>query len=195
MEISRFDDVLGGVSTEDIPEGRFIFLTTHSETYDFGSREDLVGFKLPDTPDQAHRAKFCITWPVTNLKTPIVQQQLVPETPFAFALRDGGFDQTANVPFDTTVYLTYPGYTEGEILPSGCLALGFTEATVTLPYGDYVYDANIIVKGAAFEIADTASDGAASAGMPKYAAAMAVGVIGFVERFDTSTGALTLRIE
>ena len=41
MEINRFDKVQGVVTTDNIVEGRFVVLTSHSETYGFGSREDL----------------------------------------------------------------------------------------------------------------------------------------------------------
>ncbi|HAQ02277.1 TPA: hypothetical protein DCQ22_00040, partial [Candidatus Nomurabacteria bacterium] len=60
--------------------------------------------------------------------------------------------------------------------------------------GGYIADASIIVPGAAIMIANTADDSADEAGMPKYAAANAVGVIGYTERYDSSTGALTIKV-
>ena len=62
MEINRFEDVLGVVTIADVVEGRFGVLTSHSESYDFGSRSDLPGFKVPATAEEAKRAKFVITW-------------------------------------------------------------------------------------------------------------------------------------
>lgn len=191
MEINRFEDVVGVVATEDITEGRFVLLTSHSEDYDFGSKTDLAGVKLPDTADEAARCKFIITFPVDNKTMPYYQ----PTPAFDWALRQGGWDQAANSPFNAKVYLTYPGYTNCDTIPSGATALAFTEGTFTVLSGCYIYSADIIVPGAAIAIADTSTDDAASAGKPKYAAAMAVGVIGFTERYDSSTGALTIRVE
>jgi len=73
--------------------------------------------------------------------------------------------------------------------------LGYTEGTFTFPSGAYVDSANIKVPGAAIIVADTASDGAGSAGKPKYTASMAAGVIGFTETYDSATGRLTIRVE
>jgi hypothetical protein len=190
MELNRFEDVLGVIPTEDIVEGRFVVLTSHTWSYDFGSQEDLPGAKLPATAEEATRAKFILTWAVDNRPTPIMN----PTPAMAYALR-GGFDQAANAPFATTVYLTHPGNQEGLTITSGTPSLAFTEGTFTLPSGAYVYSSNIIVPGAALMICDTASDGAPSAGKPKYTATNAVGVIGFTERYDTTTGALTIRVE
>lgn len=192
MEINRFEDVLGVIPTEDIVEGRFVLLTEHSFTYDFGSREDVVGVKLPDTADEATRCKFCITWAVSNNSMPMY----IPQPTLDAGARRGGWSETANTPITgSTVYLTYPGYTEGGTIPSGTPSLVYTEGTFTIPLGGYVADANIIVPGAAIVIADTATDDAATAGKPKYAAANAVGVIGYTERYDSATGALTIRVE
>lgn len=190
MEINRFEDVLGVVTIADVVEGRFGVLTSHSESYDFGSRSDLPGFKVPATAEEAKRAKFVITWAVDNRETPIME----PTPSFTFAQR-GGWDQTANAPFSTTVYLTHPGNQEGLTIPSGTPALAYTEGTFTLPSGAYVYSANIIVPGAALIVADTASDSASDAGKLKYTASMAAGVVGFTERYDSATGKLTVRIE
>lgn len=188
MEINRFDKVQGVVATEDIVEGRFVVLGTHSETHDFGSQEDLLGAKKPTSAEEAKRAKYIVTWPVSNV--PAGQPQYVPTPAYAFSLRQG-FGSAANVPFDAKVYLTYPGYTDGATIPSGNLALAFTEGVFTLPSGAYVYSADVIVKGAAVIIEYSGAD----AGKPKYTAALEVGVVGFVENYDSTTGKLTLRIE
>jgi hypothetical protein len=191
MEINRFEDVIGVIPTADIVEGRFVVLTTNLYTYDFGSRTDLPGAKVPATAEEAKRAKFCITFAVDNREAPIFQ----PTPSFPYATRDGGFDRAANSPFSTTVYLTHPGNQEELTIPSGQPSLAYTEGTFTLPSGSYVYDSNIIVPGAAIIVADTASDGAGSAGKPKYTATYAAGVIGFTERYDATTKRLTIRVE
>ena len=43
-------------------------------------------------------------------------------------------------------------------------------------------------------IADADSDGAESAGKPKYTASLAVGVIGETREYDSTTGKLTIRV-
>ena len=43
MEINEFNSVLGVMPTEDIVEGRFVLLTSHSFSSDFGSQTDLPG--------------------------------------------------------------------------------------------------------------------------------------------------------
>nr|WP_295383700.1 hypothetical protein [Pseudoxanthomonas sp.] len=190
MEINRFEDVLGVMPTEDIVEGRFVLLTSHSFSQDFGSEADLAGVKLPDTAEEAKRAVYCLTWRVDNRPTPIMQ----PIPSFAWAERNG-WSQDPNAPFSTTVYLTPPGNQEGLTIPSGMSALAYTDGTFTLPSGAYIYSADIIVPGAAIIVADTASDGAGEAGKPKYTASMAAGVIGETERYDAATGRLTIRVK
>lgn len=189
MEINRFNDVLGVVTTENIPEGRFVLLTSHSFSEDFGSLEDLPGVKLPDTAEEAKRAVFCLTFKVDNRPTPIVEKY----PSFTFAER-GGFSEDANAPFSATIYLTPPGNQEGLTIPSGVSALAYTDGTFTLPSGSYVYSSDIIVPGAALIVADTASDSANDAGKVKYTASMAAGVIGKTERYDSTTGKLTVRV-
>ena len=189
MEINQFDDVLGVMPVEDVVEGRFVLFTSHSFSSDFGSDTDLPGVKLPDTAEEAKRAIYCLTWKVDNRPTPIYS---VPS--FSFAER-GGWDQAANAPFSTTMYLTHPGNQEGLTIPSGVSSLAYTHGTFTLPSGAYVYSADIIVPGAAIIIADTSTDDAATAGKPKYTATMAAGVIGETRHYDSATGKLTIRVK
>ena len=197
MQINEFDDVMGVIPTEDIVEGRFVMLTNHGFTYDFGSREDVVGVKLPDTADESARCKFILTWAVSNVPTPFI----VPHPDFegaghGFGVQRGGWDQAANSPVTgSTIFLTYPGYTDCQTIPSGTPSLVYTEGTFTLPYGCYNMD-NIAIAtpGSAITICNTAEDGAAEAGKPKYSATKTASVIGYTERFDWSTYALTIKV-
>jgi hypothetical protein len=189
MELNNFDEVEGVVATEDIVEGRFVLMCAHTWDNDFGSMVDLPGVKLPTSATEAAKAKYILTWAVDNRKPPYI----VPMPAFPFAMRDGGFDQTQNTPLTPDkVYLTYPGYVDGETIPSGTACLAFTDGTFTLPYGDYVYSANIIVPGASCEIN---AAGGADAGKPQYVAAPAAGVTMETVRFDSVTGALTIRVD
>lgn len=192
MEINRFEDVVGVVPVADIPEGRFVLLTSHTFSADFGGtvagKADLPGAKVPATAEEAKRARYCLTWAVDNRPTPIMSP--IPSFPFA---ERGGWNQAANAPFSATVYLTHPGNQEGLTIPSGAPSLGYTEGNFTLPSGGYIYNASLIVPGAMFLIADTSTDGAGEAGKVKYVAADAAGVMGVVERYDATTKRLTVR--
>ena len=190
MEINRFEDVFGVVTTEDITEGRFVVLTSHVYDHDFGSWTDLPGCRLPVDAEDAKRAKYILTWQVDNRQPPYY----TPQPSLAWSLRTGGFDQASNVPFDANVRMTYPGYQNCQVIPSGTPSLAFTEGTFTVLSGCYVYSADIIVPGAAIIICNT-DDDTTDSGKPTYAAAMAAGVIGVTERYDSATGALTIRVE
>jgi len=187
MEINRFEDVVGGVTQDDIVEGRFVYLMDNKVgTIDFGSWADLPGFNIPQTADEAARAHFVITWPVDNRQLPFYQ----PYPAFAYALRQG-FDQAANSPFNAKVYTTYPGNMNNETIPSGTLALAFTDGVFTIPSGQFVYSADIIVPGAAIVIEYTGAD----AGKPKYSATSQWGVVGYTEKFFLDTYALQIKVE
>jgi hypothetical protein len=190
MEKNNFEDVVGVVPVADIPEGRFVLITAHSFSYDFGSRTDLVGAKVPATADEAKKAKYCITFSPDNRATPFYEQ--MPSMDWAMR---GGWSQAANTPFSATVFLTHKDVVEGLVLPSGIPALAYTDGVFTIPSGGYVYDTNIIVKGASLIVADATTDGAGSAGKLKYSATFQAGVVGTTEEFDASTGKLTVRID
>lgn len=190
MEINRFEDVIGAVVQADTVEGRFVVLTANTSAPTATDNPDLPGAKVPATAEEAKRAKFCLTWAVNNQAAPIVEYPAAP----AFDFR-GGWVNAESGPLTPRMWLTHPGNQESGTIPSGYKALLYTEATVTIPSGQYIYNASLTVPGAAVMIADTASDGAAEAGKPKYASAMAAGVIGLVQAYEASTGKLTIRIE
>lgn len=190
MEINRFEDVIGVVAQADTVEGRFVVLTTNASEPSKTENVDLPGAKVPATAEEAKRAKFCLTWAVDNRPAPIVDW---PSTSFDF--RGGWVNSTAGPLTGVKMWLTHPGNQESQTIPSGYKALAYTEGTFTIPSGQYIYNASLTVPGAAVMVADTATDTAAEAGKPKYAASMAVGVIGFVQAYDSATGALTIRVE
>lgn len=190
MEINRFEDVLGVIAQADVVEGRFVVLGANAFGGDFVNvDDDLPGASVPATAELAKRANFCITFAVDNRPTPIVDY---PGSTFDFR---GGWVNNSQGPLTgVKMWLTHPGNQESQTIPSGYKALAFTEATVTLPSGQYVYDANLETPGALVIIANTADDGA-DAGKPKYQATAAVGVVGRVVDFDDTTKALTIRID
>lgn len=193
MEINRFEDVIGLVPQADIVEGRLVALIANAMGGAFiNINGDLPGARVPATAEEAKRAKFVVAWAVDNRESPIVNYDSL-RTNFDFR---GGFVNSQSGPLTgLTMWLTHPGNQEGATIPSGYKALGYTEGTFTFPSGAYVYDANIIVPGAAIISSDETTDGAGEGGKPKYTASMAAGVIGFTEDYDAATGRLTIRIE
>ncbi len=187
MEINKFEEVIGVMPVEDIVEGRFVCLTSHTFSNDFGSETDLPGVKTPDNAAEAARAKLCLTWKVDNSQFP---QYAVPTFPFA---ERGGWDQAAQSPFSATVYITHPGNQESLTIPSGVSALAYTEGTFTIPSGQYIYSANIIVPGATIRIHQADEGNAADAGKPMYDADMDIQIVAETVEYNSTTGALTIR--
>ena len=190
MEINEFDEVLGVIPTQDIVEGRFVLLCPHTFSNDFGSDVDLPGVKLPGSLAEAVKARFILTWKVDNRVGPIFA---VPSYPFA---QRGGWDQIANAPFQTTVYLTHPGNQNCLTIPSGVSALAYTEGVFTVASGCYIYDADIIKVGANVAIQFAGGGTGADDGKPMYGGAgPGLASIGETYRYDSTTGALTIRIK
>jgi len=191
MEINSFQQVLGVMPTEDIVEGRFVLLTHHHFDQDFGSEVDLPGVKLPDTHDEATKARFILTWKVDNRATPFVVT--APHQSPDWSERGGWSSTDGEGPIDVEVYLTPPGNQNCLTIPSGVSSLAYTEGTFTVYSGCYIDSADIRIIGANICIADTATDGAAYAGMPKYHAENDANVIAETREYDSTTGALTIR--
>lgn len=190
MEINRFENVKGVRVIEDIVEGRFVVLTSHGLGGTIMNVDaDVPGAKLPDTAEEAKRARYCLTFAVDNRPAPIVDW---PQTAFDFR---GGFVNASAGPLTgLKMWLTHPGNQVSQTVPSGYKALAFTDGDFTIPSGQYIYDANLETPGAAVMIADAASDGAADAGKPKYQANLTLGYIGFVQDYDEATGDLTITV-
>jgi len=165
MEINKYTDITGVLTTEAIPEGRMVLLTSHSQSHDYGSREDLPGVKLPDDSTEAAAARFCLTFAVDNTEPPI----FIPMPTVANTSLRYGFDGAANVPFNADVHLTPLSNKKGLTIPSGYLALAFGPGVFTVWSGEYVYSADV-VPGAFLAVADTSSDSEADAGKLKYSA-------------------------
>jgi hypothetical protein len=186
MEINLFNEVIGAVAQDAIVEGRFCILTSNAVGGSFMNVDtDLPGVRVPATAEEATRAMYCVTFAVDNREVPIVDY---PQTTFDF--RGGFVNATAGPLTGVKMWLTHPGNQESQTIPSGYKALAFTDATVTLPSGQWVYSASLETPGAAVIIEYSGAD----AGKPKYTATNAVGVIGYVRDFDASNNALTIRI-
>lgn len=189
MEINRFDEAMGCIPVADVVEGRMGIFVAQTFSIDFGSQTDLPGFRVPATAEEAKRARKIITWQVTNQSPPYY----VPVPSIAWGMRQG-FNSASNVPFASTVYLTYPGHQDSVTIPSGTPSLALGKGTYTVLSGCYIYNANLAVPGSLLIVANTAED-TTDAGKLKYQATMDDRVVGFVEYMDTTSGELTFRID
>jgi hypothetical protein len=188
MEINKLSDIRGVVAIMAIPEGRFVAVAANiAGSYNFGSRDDLPGVRLPETAAEAALARYPVTWRVPDQSLPMY----IPSPEVAFSLRRGGFDQTANLPLtNTTVHLTWPGQKHGVTIPSGSLCLAFGQGVFTFPSGQYIYDSSLEVPGTSVTVANITDDGLAEAGKPMAGASE---VVGYTERYDSDTGDLEIR--
>lgn len=188
MEINNIlGDVKAVVAKNNIVEGRMVTLQAHTLSADFGSLVDLPGVDTPSTADEAKKARFVVTFPVTYQKPPIY----VNPPSMAYALR-GGFDQADNSDFTAVVETTFPGYKESKTIPSGTLARAFGAGTFTIPSGQYIASANL-VPGASLSVAYTP---AADRGKLQYQATYDADlVVGFVMLVDPNTQNLTVTLK
>lgn len=186
MEINHYGDfVMGAVAMDNIVEGRFVVLASHSLSKDFGSQTDLPGARLPVNSTEAARARYITKFEQDNRSLPIYQ----PNPAFSYALRYG-FDQAENAPFDATVYITHPGVQSERTIPSGANLVLYGEGIYTLPSGSWVHNAALHVPGAQFAIANRA-DHTTNAGKPVTSAS---NIIGEVVRYNSSNDELTIRL-
>lgn len=184
MKINKYQDIRGVVLKENVTEGRLVLIDEHSQSHNYGSREELPAVRVPANSTEAPRAKYMLTHAVDNTEAPFYD----PMPAFQFALRQG-FDQAQNVPFQAYVHMTPKSLKEGQVIASGSLALGFAAGVYTLPSGHYVDNASIVP--GAYLIAANTNDDTTDAGKPKYSAtATPIEVV----YKDPSTGELTLRI-
>lgn len=176
MQINKYLDIFGGVTLEDIAEGRMVFLTEYDE-------EGVYGVRLPDNADEAARCNNCVAWPPSNLEPPFMHPT---PTWGTFALRKG-FDRPANSPFNTDVSYVYPGNRENSTIPSGTVVRIFnTGAVITVTSGQFIASADL-VKYAPLGVAYTGAD----AGKLQYDSR---GTVAVVEEYDPEEMLLTFRI-
>jgi len=162
-------------------------LTSHTFTYNYGSKTDLMGVKLPANSTEAAKAWYVIAFREDNRQLPIFQ----PWPTYKWNLRDGWGKGTNNVPITgSTVYLTHPGNMSGQQIPSGEVCKAYGGGVFTVPSGSFIYTSNITTPGTFLVACNTADDGAGSAGKLKYSASAGVAV---VERYNSTTKELTFR--
>jgi hypothetical protein len=188
LEINNFENVVGLIPTADVMEGKFVTIVPHTHTSDFGSKEDVMGCKVPTTAAEAAGAKYCITWTPDNQATPFYET--LPTLDNTFATR-GGWSAGANMPLSATIYMTHHSSgPESQTIPSGRASLGYTHGVFTLPSGCYVDSAAIKLTGAYLRVAYDAGNEGKLVQDNDYD----IQVIGITEDYDATTKKLTVRI-
>jgi len=187
MEINNImGDVKAVVAKNNIVEGRMVTLQAHTLSADFGSLVDLPGVDTPSTAEEAKKARFIVTFPVTYQKPPFY----INPPSMAYALR-GGFDQADNSDFTAVVQTTYPGYKDSKTIPSGTLARAFGAGSYTIPSGQYI--AASIVPGSNLSVAySPAADRGKLQVQATYDADL---VVGFAMGIDPTTQNLTVTLK
>ena len=186
VEINKFSDIIGVVATQNIPEGRMVLLTTHSFNYNYGSKTDLAGIKLPANATEAAKALYVAVFAQDNRSLPIFQ----PMPSYPFNLRSGWGVGVDNVPITgSTIYLTHPGNMKGQTIPSGSVTSAHAGGVYTVPSGAFVYSSELLVPGTWLLSSNTA-DHTTDTGKLRYNAT-ATHIV--VERYNSTTKELTFR--
>jgi hypothetical protein len=186
MEINKINgDILGVMAANSIYPGRMVVLLAHSFDNDFGSQTDLPGARHPQTADEGKRARHMAGWMVDNRTPPYY----VSMPSYSFSMRSGGFGSTANVPFTSEVWLTWPGMQKSVTIPSGMAMLAYGAGTYTVWSGSYIYSAAVKTPGCLLSVAYTTTDCGKLQAQSTFDADV---VVGKVVYYDTSTGALTV---
>jgi hypothetical protein len=187
MEINKINgDILGVITAEEIPEGRMVILMSHSFSNDFGSQTDLPAVRMPQTADEGKRARHMIGWAVDNRQTPI----FVSQPSYAYALR-GGFGSAANVPFTSTVWLTWPGMKQGATITSGIAALAYGAGTYTVWSGNYISSAGLKAPGALVSVNYASPNQGKLQLQSTFDADL---VVGKVVKYDLATDSITVTL-
>lgn len=193
MEIRKFSDIIGVVTTQAIVEGRFVLLVDAGVSQTdpvFGLWGDLPGVKMPVDATEADQAKYVLGFAMDNRPLPIYE----PYPAYTWIARNYGFEagqaspSGRNLPLTgSTVHFTHPSVTQGLTVPSGVKALAYAGGVYTFPSGSFVDTADIRVVG---NLIDVESSAGADRGKPKYASD---GVIGKVEQWNQTDLAVTIR--
>ena len=186
VRMNRYGEAIPVVTTDTITEGRMVVLVTSSETYDYGSQEDLPGARLPADGDEAKVADYMIRFredPREGFLSGLPGDD-------AYELREGWGRTTPNSPASSlTLYTSPPGnQATAQVIASGVVALAHSASTFTVQSGMYVYSASL-APGVRLEVANVADD-TTDAGKLQVGATDPVAI---VEYFDTDTLDLTVR--
>lgn len=193
MEIRKFSDIIGVVTTQEIVEGRFVLLVDAGvDATDpvFDLWGDLPGVKMPVDTTEADRAVYVLGFAMDNRSLPIYD----PMPAYSWIARNYGFEAGQSDPSGrtlpltgSTVHFTHKSVTQGLTVPSGVKALAYAGGVYTFPSGSFVDTADIRIVGNLIDVHPTAGD---DRGKPKYASD---GVVGKVEEWNQTDLAVTIR--
>src|SRR3990172_7550143 len=181
LERNKYTDIRPVLTTEAIPEGRMVLITTHSVDHNFGSYADLVGIKLPDTAAEALRARYVASFAIEVRPTPIY----ISYPTITQGSQRGGWSAPENVPFSAVVHMTPPGNKKFGTLVANQPALAFGQGEFTVFSGGFVPSANLVA-GAMLEVLNTADDTASEAGKLSYTADASLAVAEVVDYDSTA---------
>ena len=191
MEIRKFSDIIGVITTQTIVEGRCVLLT-NAPTYAgiWGIDGDLAGVKMPVNWAEAQLARYVLGWPMDNQPVPWIY----PKPAYNYIVRGQGFesgqrspDSATGTPMTSkTVYLTPPSVTEDLTIPSSYKALAYAGGVYTFPSGSFVHSTQIESVGATITVQYSGAD----IGKPIFHAS---GIFGLVEQWDSTAFAVTIR--
>lgn len=123
FRLARIDFVSGGLALEELQEGTIVVAAPHSQSYDFGSREDLPGYRKPTAASElVAGAVYFAGHRILEGDYRMPLYDPYPEVDWA--LRKG-FDRPDNTPFTAKVHLTPPSVTEGQPIPASGLMLAY----------------------------------------------------------------------
>lgn len=186
VNMNRPGEAIPVVTITSVTEGRMVILAPSSESYDYGSFEDLPGVRLPNNSTEAQKADY------------LVRFREDPREGFLDGLpgedthqnRDGWGNGDPNAPATgVTVYGVNPGnQVTPQTIASGVRALAHTASTFTVQSGMYVYSATL-APGIELEVANLTDD-TTDAGKLKVGSTNPVAI---VEVFNSSTLELTVR--
>lgn len=184
MEINSFDDAIGAYALENLTEGLMVILTNVPGD----STNSLFGARRPVNATEAKDAKYVVTWPQSDLPMP----GPLSYPSLTYSLRTGGFDQLQSMPISQSLYLTYPGMTDGMTIPSGYQVVlhGGDEGVYTISSGVFVANAGL-VPGAKVEALNVADDNT-SAGMLSLTTVDA-DTVAYVVAYDAAKVRLTVK--
>lgn len=201
MEVRHYEQILGGVTTAAVVEGRMGILKANTFTEGFGSDSDLPGFAVPANTTEAKNARYIVAWPVDNRQFPNVLSQTSFGYPGYTYDNHYGFGQTAN--FDAaslTFYGVNPANQECLTIPQHYKVLLFKGGIFTFPSGcGYIYNSALETPGTNVRVQDATTDATAGeAGKLKYSGSATYDAdtdVGHVLEYHAATGRLTVIID
>lgn len=146
MEVRRFHTSYPARILEAMVEGLMVVRVEGD------GADELPGVRRPVSAAEAAKARFVVSFPVTNQMPPY----FVTRPSYDWALREG-FDRTDNLPFNADYHMTWLGHKTGMTIPSGWDVVCFEAGTYTIGSGNWTY-ATDVVAGDELEVEYSGAD-------------------------------------